>query len=120
MFRLCSGMQQPPREWKHRHAKFWPVPNWSKSGEIVRNRNWSNFSYDSGLLAVGGQWTGSTCLPKATVLDRNIYRMLRAPKECARFLYERRGAALQTPPWPGSLPHARANVSQIGYDATLG
>src|SRR2546423_1729264 len=40
-----------------------------------------------------------------------FYRILDAPEECARFLYERRGAALQTPPWPGSLPHASANVS---------
>ena len=34
-----------------------------------------------------------------------------APQKSLRFLYDRRGAALQTPPWPGSLPHASANVS---------
>src|SRR6266481_1976001 len=111
MFRQCREMQQHPREWKYKHAKFWPVPNWSNSGEVVRKRFWSNFSYDSGLLGVGGQWTGSTCLPKATVLNRNSLSDVTRPEEWARFLYDRRGAALQMPPWPGSLPHASANVS---------
>src|SRR6267143_5574437 len=80
MFRQCGEMQQPPRERKYKHAKFWPVPNWSKSGEVVRKRNWSNFSYDSGRLGVGGQWTGSTCLPKATVLNRNILSDVMRPR----------------------------------------
>jgi hypothetical protein len=38
----------------------------------------------------------------------------------AALLYDRRGAPLQTPPWPGNLPHASASVSYIGSETTLG
>jgi len=59
--------------------------------------------------AVNGQEV--LACPKLQYSIGIFYRILDAPEECARFLYERRGAALQTPPWPGSLPHASANVS---------
>jgi hypothetical protein len=38
----------------------------------------------------------------------------------AALFYDRRGAPLQTPPWPGNLPHASASVSYIGSETTLG
>jgi len=35
----------------------------------------------------------------------------RVPLSQAAFDYERRGEPLQSPPWPGNLPHASAKVS---------
>jgi hypothetical protein len=50
-------------------------------------------------------------LLKSTALKGNSLAGYRLVQGAPNPLYDRRGAALHTPPCPGNFPHASANVS---------
>ena len=83
MFRPYTETRQRPRKLKYRHAKFGPVPNWSKSEKSFGSESGPT----SGMTLVSWWWAvnGQEVLvcPKLQYSIGIVCRMLRAP-ECGR------------------------------------
>ena len=80
MFRPYTETRQRPRKLKYRHAKFGPVPNWSKSERSFGSESGPT----SGMTVVSWWWAvnGQEVLvcPKLQYSIGIVYGMLRAPK----------------------------------------